>query len=287
MHAKKKAKVIVLFHTVWADGGCHLFRKHARKVQNMHTSVPVWSAPKFCDGDAIPASHTKAICNLPRGASSAGSPGATAAASSLLETAAASQKNLISHQQRPKKDAGELSFCFVTGKRYRGGRQLNSFGTMDDGLGKRLYVATARECQLRCASTPSCYYFTHRTLLPGYCHLQTYDAVLATGTNSGNWAGGTVTSGGRICREELGQLERGEGPFTKVATVERAPENCADPGALGKRGEFLLEKWHPISKSSPKEHEKAEEEEGHRSNELGPNAEPEPGHLGLGTQAAG
>eukprot|EP00391_Amoebophrya_sp_Ameob2_P007384 CAMPEP_0178985846 /NCGR_PEP_ID=MMETSP0795-20121207/2375_1 /TAXON_ID=88552 /ORGANISM="Amoebophrya sp., Strain Ameob2" /LENGTH=925 /DNA_ID=CAMNT_0020676841 /DNA_START=299 /DNA_END=3076 /DNA_ORIENTATION=+ len=258
------------YFSFWADGGCHLFRKHARKVHSMYTAMPVWSAPKYCDGNAIPASHTKAVCNLPRGASSAGSPAAaTAAASSLLETAAASQKNLIArttqkkseegcdqqspkttHQQSPKKNAGELNFCFVTGKRYTGGRQLNSFGTMDDGLGyclgnsivDRLYVATARECQLRCASTPSCYYFTHRTLLPGYCHLQTYDAVLATGTNSVNWAGGTVTSGGRICREELTQLQRGEDPFTKVATVERAPENCAD-GTFGKMGEFLVATW--------------------------------------------
>eukprot|EP00392_Amoebophrya_sp_AT5.2_P019504 g20363.t1 len=267
------------------DFSNHLFRKHARKVQSMYTGMPVWSAPKFCDGDAIPASHTKDVCNLPRGA------GATAAASSLLETAAAKseegcdqQSPKTTHQQEegcgpaarqqvqdegcgpprhPSADfAGALGHCFVTGKRYTGGRQLNSFGTMDDGLGyclgnsivDRLYVKTALECQLRCASTPSCYYFTHRTLVPGYCHLQTYDAVLAKGTNSGNWAGGTVTSGGRICREELQQLERGEDPFTKVATVERAPENCADPGALGKRGEFLLARWHlmKISKSSLK-----------------------------------
>eukprot|EP00392_Amoebophrya_sp_AT5.2_P001229 g1231.t1 len=176
------------YFSFWADGGCSLFRKHAKKLRNSLTGVAVWSASKTCtSGSRTSRDFLKGIFT------------------------------------KKKKIDNDFDFCFTQGQRYTGGRQVSSFGTLDDGMGyavgtsvfvrfsrttgssHSLYVKTPRECQLRCATTPSCYYFTHRDVGQGYCHLQTYDAVLSTGTLSPvGWAGGTVTSGGRICRETSG-----------------------------------------------------------------------------------
>eukprot|EP00392_Amoebophrya_sp_AT5.2_P014783 g14944.t1 len=221
------------YFTFWADGGCELFSKYAKKVKSLYTTVPVWSGSKTCKhGKGAPASHrkSKSVCDLGGGSSAAHKK--SAAASAFLE-------------------AGQDE----VGAAYVGGNQENSVGTLEDGIGYvfgtntvgRWYVKSYQECQLRCASTPSCYYFTHWSLVPGYCHLQTYDAILAVPDIPGTQNKGVEISGGRICRKELAQLKSGrdeDDPFEKVGSGRSAPgEKCESDDPKADVGSFLLAKW--------------------------------------------
>eukprot|EP00392_Amoebophrya_sp_AT5.2_P009725 g9753.t1 len=197
---------------------------HAKKVKNLHPGTPVWSGSSKCDGDAIPASHRKAVRDLTGGSS-----------------------------------ASPASTCFKWNQRYVGGNQESAFGSLADGVG---YVAgtdtvavfgvpSLEHCQLRCASTPFCYYFTYnREGVLQYCHMQTYDAVLATPrVGVGSWVVPRPegeTAGGRICRKELTQLEHGEDPFERVGEKETkdAPGEKCDSDDPKEDSNFLLAKWY-------------------------------------------
>eukprot|EP00392_Amoebophrya_sp_AT5.2_P006159 g6169.t1 len=245
------------YFSFWADGGCSLYRKHAKKVLNTLTGVPVWSASKKClESGSIPPSHKKALCDLATsagtGAPLAGTAGGIDLSASTVASASATSAAFLENAKRKtnsrslsqdRKDflkvekrnkvKGDFAFCFHTGMRYTGGRQTNSFGSMDDGVGYVLGTSVVNR-------------------------LYTYDAVLATGANSAvGWLGGTVTSGGRVCREGLTKLQQGEGdPFTKKREVKTMPKKCPSGGTEAQAGEaeaqavsrfiqedFLLAAW--------------------------------------------
>ncbi|CAD7924239.1 unnamed protein product [Amoebophrya sp. A120] len=180
------------FFSFWADGGCHVYGRSAIKVKNTYEAAEVYSGPAQCDGDKIAPEFQKETCDL---------------------TANADSQRAVTGG--PLGNHG----CYEPGVRYGGGNQGDSVGSFEDGVGYQygtsvisdIYAGSAEECQLRCASTPKCYFFTFHSMLPGYCHLQTYDAQRVvwnakaleearTAAENGDTSAAWYVSGTRVCR---------------------------------------------------------------------------------------